>query len=106
MKRIPIQDVPFQKLSLTLEGRTIDMTMRYGNLNDAWTYDLEEDGVELVRGQRVVLGTDLLRGHAWQIGGLVAIAQSDFGTDPAAGDFAERVSLYHLTEAEIAAGAA
>ncbi len=107
MTRIPITPASiFQIFQVELESRPVTMTIRYGFLVDAWTFSIEEDGVPLVRGQRLVLGTELLRGHALRLGGLVLVAAFDPGIDPAEGDFDERVSLFHLTEEELSAAVA
>lgn len=109
MTRIPITAEPYQQFQVDLEGRLITMRVRFGHLTDAWTFDiLDEDLVDLVRGKRITLRTDLLRGHAWQLGGLVAVASHDLGDDPGAGDFGVdgRVNLFHLSEAEVAAAKA
>jgi len=102
MIAIPFTAAPYQRLTITLEERLVRITLRYGALNDAWTFDMAEDGVDLVRGQRVVLQTDMLRGHALKLGGLVAVATHDVDVDPAGGDFPDRVTIYHVTEAEAA----
>mgnify|MGYP000439282770 CR=1 FL=1 len=93
--RIPLSTDPRQRLSVQLGGEACEMRVRYGVLVDAWTFDLSIAGVDVLRGRRIVLGTDLLRAHALRLGSLVAVATDAPGSDPAEGDIGGRVVLVH-----------
>lgn len=95
MTIIPTTAAPYQKFSIPLAGQVVKFTIRYGALTDAWTFDLVIEDVEVLRGQRITLGTDLLRAYGLGLGSIVAVALSDPETDPGEGDLGSRVLLIH-----------
>lgn len=109
MKRIPFTGYPRERVTATLEGRTISLRVRYSSEFELWTLDLAEtapgeDETPLLTGRRITLGNDLLGGLNLRLGALYAIDTTGTGTDPSAGDLGSRVQIYHLTTAEIEAG--
>ena len=53
---------PHYSFRTQLEGVDYDFTFRFGERRGVWVFDLATtDGVDLVRGQLVTVGTDLLR---------------------------------------------
>lgn len=109
MKRIPFTGYPRERITTSIEGRTISMRIRYSSESEAWHLDLAEtqpgtDETPLLSGRRITLGNDLLRGLSLGLGALYAIDTTGSGVDPGAGDLGSRVQIYHLTDAELEAG--
>jgi hypothetical protein len=109
MKRIPFTGYTRERLTTTIEGRTISLRVRYSSESESWFLDLAETqpGTEetpLLSGRRITLGNDLLGSLDLRLGALYAIDTTGAGVDPGAGDLGSRVLIYHLTEAELAAG--
>lgn len=102
MTILPVTSEPYQQMTVDLDGQLVGLTLRYGTLTDAWAMDLAREGADILRGQRLVLGTDLLRAHHFGLGALFAFAARDPGVDPGRGDLGDRVLLVHMTEAEVA----
>lgn len=95
MTIIPTTTSPYQGALVNLAGRQIEIEIRYDQPADVWTFNLKEGDDYLLRGRRIVLGTDLLRAHALGLGSIVAVALTDPERDPGAGDIGERVLLVH-----------
>ena len=105
MTIIPVTNEPSQKFNLVLEGQTVTLFLKYQTLIGGWILDIERDGAPILHGQRLVMGTDMLRAHNFGIGGIVLFAAEDPGRDPGRNDFEDRVQIIHVTEAELAAAA-
>ncbi|MEE9382841.1 MAG: hypothetical protein V3V08_05445 [Nannocystaceae bacterium] len=96
-------DEPSQSFQIDLEGETVTLTLRYQTLPDDWLLGIEREDEPILEGQRLVMGTDLLRAHNFGLGGIVLFAAEEPGKDPGRNDLEDRVQIVHLTEAEIAA---
>jgi len=103
MQVIPLSSAPAQRFTVILEGKTITIFVRYEALRDGWVMSLEHEGEMLLSGQRLVMGTDMLRSHNFDIGGFFCAAVENPGVPPGRNDFGDRVTLVHITEAERAA---
>ena len=103
MTIIPVTSDPAQSFEITLEGQTVTLTLNYQTLSDGWVLGIEREGEPILVGQRLVMGTDLLRAHNFGLGGIFLFAAEESGTDPGRTDLDDRVQIVHVTEAEIAA---
>ncbi len=109
MKTLTVTSEPFQRFRVELEDRLVEITLRYGALRDRWSFDLSEGGAPIVTGQRFVGGTDLLRGHAPRLGGLLVIPKDTTDVDlvdPNGENFPRDFEFVSVTEAEVASFAA
>ncbi len=103
MRLFPVSDNDLQTFTMPMEGQTIRVTLRWIRRTGYWSMDLARDGADILRGQRIVMGTNLLRAHNFGIGGILAVASVNDGEDPGRDDLGSRVQLVHVSEAEIAA---
>ncbi len=103
MTIIPVTSEPAQSFEIALEGQTVTMTLDYQTLSDGWVLGISREGLPLLSGQRLVMGTDLLRAHNFGLGGIFLFAAENPGKDPGRTDFDDRVQIVHVTEAEIEA---
>lgn len=104
--------------TVTLESESIVMRFRYMVLSDKWVMSMERDGVPILTGQRVVMGTDMLSAHNFNLGSLFVFdprltgiigehsnehafgAALDPGKDPGRNDLGDIVFLIYATEAD------
>lgn len=104
MKTLTVTSAPYQRFRTELEDRLVEITLRYGSARDRWTFDLSEGGVPIVSGQRLVGGTDLLRGHAPRLGGLFIVPKDTTGVDlidPNGENFPRDFEFIAATEDEV-----
>ncbi len=104
MKTLTVTSEPFQRFRVELESRLVEITLRYGSARDRWSFDLSEGGVPIVSGQRFVGGTDLLRGHATRLGGLLVIPKDTTDVDlvdPNGENFPRDFEFVAVTEDEV-----
>ena len=102
MIEIPLTQAPSQRFTIILEGDTVTFLIQWESLRQGWVMSLEREQVTILSGQRLVMGTDLLRAYNLGIGGLVMSAVEQPGVPPGRNDFGERVTMLHFTESEIA----
>lgn len=103
MTRIPVTNAPSQRLTIVLEAQTVILFLRFESLTDSWLLSIEREGVTILAGQRLVMGTNLLRAHNFGLGGIILFAADEPGRAPGRDDLVDRVAILHATEAEIAA---
>lgn len=104
MKTLTVTSAPFQRFRVELEDRLVEITLRYGSARDRWTFDLSEVGVAIVTGQRFVGGTNLLRGHATRLGGLLVVPKDTTDVDlvdPNGENFPRDFEFIAVTEEEV-----
>ena len=106
MQQIPLTTYPNQTFRIVLDDQDVGFSFSFAHVAQMWDFNLSVEGVEVLTGQRLVLGTDLLRAHNFGIGALIAYATADRGHEAARSDLGSRVMLLHLTEEEVEAAAA
>lgn len=105
MREVPLTNSPKQRLVFEMEGEDIVITVRYRTLTAVWDFALERAGVVILAGQRILLGTELLRAHNFRLGALFAVDRSESDRDATREDLGSRVVLVHASEAELAGSA-
>lgn len=103
MTIIPVTSEPSQTFEIVLEGQTVTLTFKYQTLSDDWLLGIAREDEPILEGQRLVMGTDMLRAHNFGLGGILLFAAEEPGKDPGRNDLEDRVEIVHVTEAEIAA---
>lgn len=103
MIEIAISNDAAQIFTVTFEDEQLTFRIRHLNLPDRWNLCIERDGVPLLEGQRMVVGTDLFGSFNFKLGGLYCVDSEQTGIDPGRFDLGTRVRLIHISEAEIAA---
>ncbi len=95
------QDVDF-------DGVTYSLSLWWNFRDEAWYLDFADSaGVTLRTGIKVVLGIDLLNGHAsLPAGNLLAVPTDPAQVEIAKEDMGNKVSLIYATPADVAAAAA
>jgi hypothetical protein len=100
MMEIPLQAVANQSLTVTLEGSRFALTLK--ETHGVMALDVERDGVELLRGHRIVPAAPLLPYRFLQDGGnFVLLTEND--ELPYYTQFGFSQQLVYLTAAEVAA---
>jgi len=115
---MPVGTATAHRYTFEMEGQPVTVFLRYNLLADRWTISLELDGVTILAGQRLVLGTDLLSSHNFELGMLFLYDDrltgilgghstehafhdlGDPGQDPGRAELGDTVVLVHMTEAE------
>jgi len=118
MTIMPIGTGIAQQYTFTMEGKTIIVHLRYVVLTDKWLISLERDGVTILAGQRLVMGTDLLSAHNFKLGSIFLFDNrlegilgdhstehafgelGDPGQDPGRNELGDTILLIHASEAE------
>jgi hypothetical protein len=100
VSELPIIFAPSQTFSATLAERRCDFTMNYSEWSDRWSFDLAIDGVDVLHGRRIVVGTDLIAPFNFGIGEIVALDPSGGNAKPGRTELPDgRVRLYHAWDA-------
>jgi len=101
MQRLSVIDAPRQSFSAVLNGKRVTIGLAFNVTAGRWMMDLAVNGVEVLRGRRIVTDTDLLFPFDLGIG---AIFAADYEGGGAAPDYdalvSGRVRLYQATYEE------
>ena len=104
MKEIVLTDANDQDFTVQLNNKQCTFRFRFMTLLDRWVFDLDIDGVGVLRGRVMHLRVDLLRPFAFDIGALVAWDYTDEGSQPGRSEVpARQVRLFSIQDAEVAA---
>ena len=82
MREIVLVDAADQTFATTFAGKPCEMRWRFNPTSDRWSFDLSIEGVEVLRGRRLVLGIDLLAAFDFGIGALFAVDYARAGAVP------------------------
>lgn len=106
---IPTFDDPFYTQTTSLDGVQYLLEFRYNQRENSWYLNVSlDDATPLVKGVKIVLGSDLLGrfvDRRMPTGRLVAIANGEDDSTPGMGELGvdRRVTLVYLDAAEVAA---
>ncbi|MCD1645242.1 phage baseplate plug protein [Aurantimonas coralicida] len=106
MRILPVLDAARQEFSIVLGTRRVSIGLEYNTMADRWFMSLAIDDAPILTSRKVVLNVDLLAPYDFGIGAVFAYAANS-GTEPGRAQLPDgRVSLFHMTEAEVAAARA
>ncbi len=95
---IPVNSDPSRSITVTLDGEAYIISTRWNFTDEAWYMDLEsvQDGM-LVRGIKLVIGTQLFRPYALvQLGELYVIDTQDGDKDATEESLGDRHQLFYV----------
>lgn len=101
--QIPLTTDPESTFRIELESRQIDFRVIYNTRKERWSADISENGISLLGGLSLVLGTDILRGQNSEIGALVMVDTENAHREATTESLGDAVILLHYTEAELEA---
>lgn len=107
---IPTSDAPFATQATTLDGTVYELEFRYNQREACWYFSISlEDGTELLRGIKIVVGVSLLgRSIDSRLppGELVAVANTEDDSPPALDELGidRRVTLTYTPTADFVDG--
>jgi hypothetical protein len=91
-------------MSITIEGRSLRLRARYGQLLNTWTLDILDNStaevLPLVMGVPIVMGADLVKPYRLEIGSLYAEANARPRDDAGRGELGNRINLVHYAPGE------
>jgi hypothetical protein len=99
--KIPIENLPAQSFTLTLENVLVDFTITYNESGNYFTFSISSntfklDGLKLVSGIRLLKGLYTLKGD------LVVINSAEYDNDAKMGTWDNQTELFYFSESEIA----
>jgi hypothetical protein len=96
LRELPVTSAPNQSFVTTLMGKECRFVLRHARRIDRWSFDLEVDGVAVIRGRRIVRGVNLVRPFGAGIGEIIAIS-FDGVSEPTLADLPSgRARLLHV----------
>lgn len=102
MNIIPVSTDPKQRFTIELGDQLVEISIRWSTLCEVWSMTIAKDGVDLIRGARLLVGIDLLGSHQLGLGSIIANAIDSPDLDPTRDDLGTRIQLVHFAEGESA----
>jgi hypothetical protein len=97
---IPITLAPSSEFDIPLEDGDFLITVRWMGISGSWVIDIEKEGVVLIDGLRLVLGTDLVSQFNFGIGIWVMLDLTNTGEDATRNNLGTNIKLLYIPESE------
>ncbi len=106
MVKLPLTSDPHRTFTTVVNNARYQVTTRWNDRAGVWTMDIDDPttGLGLVAGMPLVLGADLLRSFAPQLGSVIVVdtsADAGFGTDAGVDDLGTRVQVLWFSPGEV-----
>ena len=100
-----LPNIPSQSFKITLEGKVLDMRVKWNSRMRFFTLDISEGANAYIKGLALKTGLNLLDPFNFGIGGLIVVDVTNTGLEMTLENVGTDVFLIHFTEAELEAAA-
>lgn len=102
MIEIPLENIPEQIFSISIEGQAYDMRVISNYRRNAWSISIAQNGEDLINGVELLGGVDILQQHNLPFKNLYMITLTDPSQDPNLETLGTDSRLFLLTDEEAA----
>lgn len=93
-------NTPSQSFSITLEERSVDITISWNSRASFWSMSISENDSFLIRGIALKVGLNLLEQYNFELGALLVVDVTNSGLEANLSNINSSAFLIHFTQEE------